>query len=444
MAKDRRRALPVGRRPRPRRAGRGGRDAADRAGADGRARRRRARRRAERAGAGRRSLDAHRAPTLPSPPPPPCAAVRGRRRRARDRRLAAVAARRASRRRRPRPGATPTRPTPAPAHAVAQPDREATASAPACRPDDQGRRRPPRGIALAGGDLWVMSPRQPPDPRRRGDGAGARQAPEGRLRRDRRSSPTATACGSRSGPAARCCARRANRQGPRALTIPGEPRGSRSTATASGSARLRAGRARHVLRYDRAPARCCRRSTCQRGRGRRWSRPPARSGSSSATRASSRGSSPGGDALVDCTRCPAPVRSMRYADGSCGSCSRTRTRSRASTSTAAARSPAPRATAPTQALVAGGQLFVASRNDHHVLVLDPRRCCEVGEPIRVGLNPSRWSPTGARSGSRRSATTRSRGSTTAEPSARAASAARFSFWGGRSGRTARRALTACP
>jgi DNA-binding beta-propeller fold protein YncE len=42
---------------------------------------------------------------------------------------------------------------------------------------------------------------------------------------------------------------------------------------------------------------------------------------------------------------------------------------------------------PTQVTVAGGRVFVASRNDQAVFVLDPVNLAPVGEPIRVGLNP---------------------------------------------------------
>jgi DNA-binding beta-propeller fold protein YncE len=43
--------------------------------------------------------------------------------------------------------------------------------------------------------------------------------------------------------------------------------------------------------------------------------------------------------------------------------------------------------APAQAVVAGGRVFVASRNDHTVVTLDPTTLRLVGRPIDVGLNP---------------------------------------------------------
>ena len=43
--------------------------------------------------------------------------------------------------------------------------------------------------------------------------------------------------------------------------------------------------------------------------------------------------------------------------------------------------------APSQAVVAGGHLFVANRNDNTVLVLDPDTLKRIGEPIDVGFNP---------------------------------------------------------
>ena len=43
--------------------------------------------------------------------------------------------------------------------------------------------------------------------------------------------------------------------------------------------------------------------------------------------------------------------------------------------------------APARAVVAGGRVFVASRNDHTVVVLEPEALRPAGEPIEVGLNP---------------------------------------------------------
>ena len=43
---------------------------------------------------------------------------------------------------------------------------------------------------------------------------------------------------------------------------------------------------------------------------------------------------------------------------------------------------------PTQAVHAGGRIFVASSNDHDVLLFDAETAEQVGEPIRVGRNPS--------------------------------------------------------
>jgi DNA-binding beta-propeller fold protein YncE len=42
---------------------------------------------------------------------------------------------------------------------------------------------------------------------------------------------------------------------------------------------------------------------------------------------------------------------------------------------------------PAQSVLAGGHLFVASRNDNTVVVLDPKTFKPVGEPIEVGFNP---------------------------------------------------------
>ena len=42
---------------------------------------------------------------------------------------------------------------------------------------------------------------------------------------------------------------------------------------------------------------------------------------------------------------------------------------------------------PAQTVLAGGHLFVSSRNDNTVVVLDPETLKAVGEPIEVGYNP---------------------------------------------------------
>ena len=94
MAKDAGRALPVRRRPRPRRAGRRGGRGADRAGAGGRARRRRPGRGADRAGPRRRGLDAHGAARRSRGAAPSDAAPRGARDRRRPRASALLGRRR--------------------------------------------------------------------------------------------------------------------------------------------------------------------------------------------------------------------------------------------------------------------------------------------------------------------------------------------------------------
>ena len=164
MAKDAGRALPVGRRPRPRGARRRGRARADRAGADGRARRRRARRRADRAGAGRRGLDAHRrAVRGRAPAPPPARAAAGRRRAL----LAVVAVARRSLLAAPSdPGETPPRAT-------------------AARRPRRPRRRPP----------------EPDADRDRRRATARRRSRTSATARTGSRSPAAT-CGSRAAPAA--------------------------------------------------------------------------------------------------------------------------------------------------------------------------------------------------------------------------------------------------
>ena len=42
---------------------------------------------------------------------------------------------------------------------------------------------------------------------------------------------------------------------------------------------------------------------------------------------------------------------------------------------------------PAQSVLAGGHLFVSSRNDNTVVVLDPKTLKPAGEPIDVGFNP---------------------------------------------------------
>jgi streptogramin lyase len=96
---------------------------------------------------------------------------------------------------------------------------------------------------------------------------------------------------------------------------------------------------------------------------------------------------PGDEAGEDFTTLPAPARSMRYGNGSIfvvteseDTVVRVDMDGEGQVTGTAGHSPA-------QALYAGGFVWVASRNDHSVYVLDPQTLLEVGKPIRVGLNP---------------------------------------------------------
>ncbi|HEY6887707.1 MAG TPA: hypothetical protein VI300_08010, partial [Solirubrobacter sp.] len=95
---------------------------------------------------------------------------------------------------------------------------------------------------------------------------------------------------------------------------------------------------------------------------------------------------PGQTALADWAALPAPAAAMRYDDGAVwvtldeDAIARVMAEGGNLRTAAAGRSPA-------QSVLAGGHLFVASRNDDTVVVLDPRTLKPVGDPIAVGANP---------------------------------------------------------
>jgi YVTN family beta-propeller protein len=96
---------------------------------------------------------------------------------------------------------------------------------------------------------------------------------------------------------------------------------------------------------------------------------------------------PGDETGEDFTTLTAPARSMRYGNGSIfvvteseDTVMRVDVDGRGQVTGTAGHSPA-------QALYAGGFVWVASRNDHKVYVLDPETLQEVAKPIPVGLNP---------------------------------------------------------
>jgi YVTN family beta-propeller protein len=96
---------------------------------------------------------------------------------------------------------------------------------------------------------------------------------------------------------------------------------------------------------------------------------------------------PGATALTDWSALPAPAASVDYAGGALwialdgdDAIARVDVRTGNQKTAAAGRSPA-------QTALAGGHLFVASRNDNTVVVLDPETLKPVGEPIEVGFNP---------------------------------------------------------
>jgi hypothetical protein len=95
---------------------------------------------------------------------------------------------------------------------------------------------------------------------------------------------------------------------------------------------------------------------------------------------------PGASVLADWAALPGAAETMRYGAGSLwvtyagDAIARIAIRTGAMVTTSAGHGPA-------QVTVAGGRVFVASRNDQAVLMLDPVELAPVGEPIRVGLNP---------------------------------------------------------
>jgi DNA-binding beta-propeller fold protein YncE len=96
---------------------------------------------------------------------------------------------------------------------------------------------------------------------------------------------------------------------------------------------------------------------------------------------------PGESRLADWATLPGKVRSLHYGGGYLwatyqgeNAIARVGVRDR-SYATASA------GNGPTQAVLAGGRLFVACRNDQAVNLLDPRTLKVIGRPIAVGLNP---------------------------------------------------------
>jgi DNA-binding beta-propeller fold protein YncE len=94
-----------------------------------------------------------------------------------------------------------------------------------------------------------------------------------------------------------------------------------------------------------------------------------------------------GDRLTDWASVPGEVGSIRYGEGALwltmpaeDAVAKVEARTGRSVVGAAGRAPA-------QAVVADGRVFVASRNDHTVVVLEPEALRSAGEPIAVGLNP---------------------------------------------------------
>ena len=96
----------------------------------------------------------------------------------------------------------------------------------------------------------------------------------------------------------------------------------------------------------------------------------------------------GADQLTDWASLPGDIGSMSYGDGALwltmpaeDAVAKVEVRTGRSVVGSAGR-------APTRAAVAGGRVFVASRNDHTVVVLEPEALRPAGDPIKVGLNPS--------------------------------------------------------
>jgi DNA-binding beta-propeller fold protein YncE len=93
------------------------------------------------------------------------------------------------------------------------------------------------------------------------------------------------------------------------------------------------------------------------------------------------------DQLTDWASLPGEVGSIGYGDGALwltlpaeDAVARVQARTGRSVVGSAGR-------APSRAVVANGRVYVASRNDHTVVVLEPEALRPVGDPIQVGLNP---------------------------------------------------------
>jgi DNA-binding beta-propeller fold protein YncE len=96
---------------------------------------------------------------------------------------------------------------------------------------------------------------------------------------------------------------------------------------------------------------------------------------------------PGSDVLQDWAALPSPAHSMSYGRGALwvtmqleDAVARIDVDGPEMVTAAAGHSPA-------HSVMAGGRLWVAARNDHSVVILDPESLVPIAEPVRVGLNP---------------------------------------------------------
>lgn len=250
--------------------------------------------------------------------------------------------------------------------------------------EDVGDR--PTGIAYAAGDLWVASPESAYLTRVEAE-TGTERADHPKVGRDAQSivgdgDDVWVAIG-RDHVVVRLDARTGEERD--RLAVPGAPRrievqgGDVWVATAS-----EPGEPGLLLRYDRAAGRLEQTIPVPEGVGALAASPDTLW---IVKRDTNRLARVVGTALEDTVDAPGPVRSMRYGEGAMwlvlaqeDTIGRYAMDWRGPVTAAAGH-------APTTALVAGGHLFVASRNDQSVLVLDPETLKPQTDPIPVPLNP---------------------------------------------------------
>ena len=279
------------------------------------------------------------------------------------------------------------------AHAVAVRVRPPRRFATRGRDDPQTSADRPTGLAYAAGDLWVSSIRD-----RRLTRIDAATGPQARA------DPTRSGTARRRIVGYRQCASGSRRAGShevvrvnartgrvdRRIALGSIPQKLAVGPTAASGSPSDSGRRVRppALRLARAPAGY--KISVPPAHQRAGGRPTARSGSTRAARAASLRVDPVTRRGLICgPRSPGPRTGCSSAAAICGRSCAARTRSPASSLEDGAVVPTAAGRGPTQVVVAGERVFVASRNDHTRARARPRAAGRRRTPLSVGLQPLR-------------------------------------------------------